>query len=251
MPTLSYQAYSSRKFPPLDAALGRIAAAGFTAIEGYGGLFDDADSLQAGMETHGLSMPSSHIGLDQIEGDPDSVLKLAERFGIHAIYAPFVAPDGRPSTRSEWSDFGARVARAGAPLVDAGLTFGWHNHEFELADLGGVTPLELMLEAAPDLTLELDLGWVARGGADCVSWLQKHGSRISAVHIKDLAPAGTHEDEDGWADVGHGTMNWIDIFEAIKGSAVSILVAEHDNPSDDGRFARRSYETAEKLLEAL
>ena len=43
--------------------------------------------------------------LDQIEGDPDSVLKLAERFGMHAIYAPFVALDGRPSTRSEWSDF--------------------------------------------------------------------------------------------------------------------------------------------------
>jgi sugar phosphate isomerase/epimerase len=121
---------------------------------------------------------------------------------------------------------------------DAGLGFGWHNHDFELADLGGgTTPLDLIAQGGTDL--ELDLGWVARGGQDPVAALRRFSGRVRAVHLKDLAPQGTTE-EDGWADVGHGSQDWGAIKAELDAQGVDHWVVEHDNPSDHARFAARS-----------
>ena len=92
--------------------------------------------------------------------------------------------------------------------------------------------------------LELDIAWVVRAGEDAVSWINRLKDRLSGVHIKDIAPAGECVDEDGWADVGHGTMDWGAINAALEGANIHTAVCEHDNPSDDVRFATRSYATA-------
>ena len=50
-------------------------------------------------------------------------------------------------------------------------------------------------------------------------------------------------DEDGWADVGHGALDWPPILAAINAAGMRTFIVEHDKPSDAERFARRSYET--------
>ena len=45
------------------------------------------------------------------------------------------------------------------------------------------------------------MAWIVRGGADPFEWIKRYADRIASVHIKDIAPAGECEDEDGWADV--------------------------------------------------
>ena len=245
MTEFSYQLYSSRKFPPLGDTLRMVAETGYTRVEGYGGLLDEADALAAGMAAHGLTMPTVHVGLDLIEGDPDRVLALARQLGWQAIFAPSVAPAERPHDAAGWADFGRRLTRAGAPIRAAGLAFGWHNHDFEFAALAdGCRPIEAMTAAAPELMLELDLAWVQVGGDDPVDWIDRFADRILAVHLKDIAPDGENADEDGWADVGHGVMDWPAINAALAKSAVRHRVIEHDNPSDHRRFAERSIAAA-------
>ena len=74
------------------------------------------------------------------------------------------------------------------------------------------------------------------------------GNRITAVHVKDIAPAGENADEDGWADVGHGTVDWKALMAALKErTKVKYFVMEHDNPKDAERFAERSLAAAQKL----
>jgi sugar phosphate isomerase/epimerase len=90
------------------------------------------------------------------------------------------------------------------------------------------------------LKLELDLAWVRVAGHDPVAWINKYAGKIAAVHVKDIAPDGTCLDEDGWADVGHGIMDWAAIHSALQGAGITHYVAEHDNPNDDKRFATRS-----------
>ena len=64
------------------------------------------------------------------------------------------------------------------------------------------------------------------------------GDRITAVHVKDIAPAGENADEDGWADVGQGTVDWKGLMAALKEQTkAKYFVMEHDNPKDDKRFA--------------
>ena len=242
MPTIAYQLYCSRNFPPLEDTLGMLAQAGYEAVEGYGGLYGDAEGLKAGLDRHGLSMPSGHFGLDMVEGDPRRAIEVARTLGVRKVFVPYVAADRRPADRAGWEGFARRLAEAGKPIQDAGLAYGWHNHDFELADLGGgTTPLELI--AATGIGMELDLAWVRKGGQDPVAWLRRLGPQVLAVHVKDIAPEGQAQDEDGWADVGHGTMDWPAIRAELAALGVDHWVVEHDNPSDHARFARRSLET--------
>ena len=100
-----------------------------------------------------------------------------------------------------------------------------------------------MFEEAPDLLWEADLAWIVRGGGDPANELARYAGRVVACHVKDLAPAGQAQDEDGWADPGHGTMDWTALLAAMRAAGVSLFVVEHDKPSDVARFARRAMQT--------
>jgi sugar phosphate isomerase/epimerase len=242
MPTIAYQLYCSRNFGPLDATMAMLRDAGYRFVEGFGGLYGDVDGLKAALDAHGLAMPSGHFGLDMVEGDPEGTLRTARTLGIQKVFIPWTAPENRGTDRASWTAFANRVATALKPIRDAGLVGGWHNHDWDMADVGGTTPVDLMAEAGLDL--ELDLGWVTRSGADPVATLKRLEGKVKAVHLKDLAPAGTTA-EDGWADVGHGTQDWPAIRAELDRQGIDHWVIEHDNPADDARFASRSLATAQ------
>lgn len=248
MTHISYQLYCSRNFPPLADTLKMLSEAGFTEVEAYGGLLEDLDSLKAGVAANGLKVTSSHVGIDIMESDPDKAIQIIQDFGMRAVFIPYLMPDDRPTDAAGWTAFGKRLAKITVPFVAAGIPVGWHNHDFELvATETGETPLDLMMAAAPDLKLELDLGWVTRAGENPVAWINKYAGRIVAAHVKDVAPAGENTDEDGWADVGHGTMDWAAIHAALQAAGVHHYVVEHDNPTDHKRFANRSLATLSHL----
>ena len=240
----SYQLYSSRNFPPLAKTLKMLAEVGYKDTEGFGGLYSDKATLAtlaAGLKENGLAMSTGHFGLNQIEETPDFVVEVARTVGMKKVYCPHVMPDQRPKDAAGWRAFGARLQTAGAPIRAAGLGFGWHNHDFELGGLvEGAVPMLEILKGGPDLEWEMDVAWVVRGASDPLSWIAAHGHRITAAHVKDIAPRGQCLDEDGWADLGQGTVDWTAIYAALKAAGVKHFVMEHDNPADDRRFATRS-----------
>lgn len=246
MTKLGFQLYSARNFPPLSETLSKLSAAGYAHVEGYGGIYatmDDAalKALRADLDTAGLTMPTGHFGLDMLEKEPQRALKVADTLGIKAIYCPYLLPDLRPTDASGWFAFGQRLQEAGKRFRDAGYVFGWHNHDFEFKALSdGSTPQEQIFAGGPELSWEADIAWVVRGGADPFAWIESYGKRISAVHVKDIAPAGGNADEDGWADVGHGTVAWKDLMVALKSTPVEYYVVEHDNPNNLDRLITRS-----------
>jgi len=251
MTDFSYQLYCSRKFGPLSKTLEMVAGYGYTQVEGYGALYKDAaavEELKSLLGANNLTMPSGHFGLDQLEDDPDGVLAIARDLGITDVFCPHLAPDQRPADAAGYVAFGERLQAAGKPYRDAGLSFGWHNHAFEFEALpDGSMPLERMFEGGPDLKWEADVAWVARGGADALAWIRKEAARITAVHIKDIAREGEKADEDGWADIGEGTLDWPALMAEIRNTRAHLFVMEHDNPSDDDRFARVSIAAAQAL----
>ena len=240
----SYQLYSSRKFGPLSKTLSMIADLGLSEVEGFGGLYapsSDPGRLKAELEEAGLVMTSGHFGLDMVENAPDGVREIAAALGVRDVYVPYLDAADRPDDRDGWRAFGARIAEAGKPLQDAGIGFGWHNHDFEFRALDdGSHPIESLLEGGSALALEFDVAWAVRAGADPFAWIERLGGRIGAAHVKDIAPDGTCADEDGWSDVGHGTLDWTALVAALAHVGCNHLVLEHDNPSDDRRFAERS-----------
>ncbi|SOE17074.1 sugar phosphate isomerase/epimerase [Hoeflea halophila] len=238
----SFQLYSARNFQPWADVLAMLAAAGYRNVEGFGGVYEDPASFREIMDRNGLSMPSGHFSIDALEGELDGVLKTAATLGIKQIFCPHISAEQRPADKAGWQAFAARLSAVGEKVRAAGYGFGWHNHDFEFVPLpDGSVPMQIILDAAPELEWEADTAWVIRGGADASDWVARHGNRITAVHVKDIAPQGECEDEDGWADVGHGTVDWTTLFRQLNTSApATLFIMEHDNPSDAGRFASRS-----------
>lgn len=244
----SIQLYSARNFPPVTDLLPRLAALGYTRVEGFGGLYADAKSLAGALAASGLTMPTGHFGLDMLQ-DTDATLRTAETLGIRTLFCPAVPRELWDQPEDGWRRLADTLAGLGAAYRSHGLGFGWHNHHFEFVPTaGGALPIEIILDGAPDIEWELDVAWVVRSGNDPFAWIDRYPDRITAVHIKDIAPEGEAADEDGWADVGHGTMAWGDLMAAISGNtSCAHYVMEHDNPSDIDRFARRSVETLKRL----
>ncbi len=248
MRDFSYQLYSSRNFGPLPVTLKMVAGHGYTQVEGYGALYAslaDLPRLKDDLAANGLTMPTGHFGLDMVKDSPDRVIEIARSFDMAAVIVPFLPPDQRPTDTAGWQALAATLAEAGRPIIDAGYAYGWHNHNFEFVPLDdGTMPLDIIMAGSNDISLELDLAWVQVAGQSPTDWVQKYSDRLIAVHVKDLAPKGECADEDGWADVGHGIMDWRAIIPAVDASTARFLVMEHDNPSDDARFARRSIAAA-------
>lgn len=251
MTDFSFQLYSARNYPPLAETLKLLKAAGFTSVEGYGALYADeakVRELTDNLAASGLTMPTGHFALAMLEEEPARVLDIAKALGIETIYCPYVLPDERPATGADWRAFGERLQAAGKPYRDAGLGFGWHNHDFEFQRTAdGAIPQVAIFEGGPDLEWEADLAWVVRGGADPLEYVRTFGDRLTSVHVKDIAPAGENADEDGWADLGQGTVDWPALMAALRRTSCKHFVLEHDNPSDLARFAERSIAAAEAL----
>ncbi|MEN5276326.1 sugar phosphate isomerase/epimerase [Brucella sp. TWI432] len=244
----SYQLYSSRKFQPLKRTLKMLRDLGYRQVEGYGGIYNDPAQLRAELDSLGLSMPTGHFGIDMLENEVDRVLEIARVIDMKAIFCPYLDAERRPDTPAGWQAFGEQLAAAGEPYRKAGYAFGWHNHDFEFRPLSdGSVPQEHILNASPDLVWEADIAWIIKSGADPFEWIKRYGDRMIAVHVKDIAETGEKADEDGWEDVGHGIVDWPRLIAALRKTPARYFVMEHDNPSDDTRFASRSIDTVRDL----
>ena len=125
-----------------------------------------------------------------------------------------------------------------------GMQLLYHNHAFEMEQIEGKLAIDWMMEAASaaNVGFEMDLAWVARGGVDGIELLERYHGRCPRVHCKDLAPAGENEDQMGFADVGHGTLDWAKLLPAAKKAGAEWYIVEHDLPKEPLVSIRRSFE---------
>ena len=241
---LSFQLYSARTLEPLEAQFDLLKGLGYTKVEPYGSLLNDPQALNRQLQTHGMTAPTVHVGLDRLRADPVAAVRLCRDLGVHTIYAPAPPPGERDGGEAEWTALGRELDRIGKIVTAEGLKFGWHNHHWEYAKAAdGRRYIDILLEQAPEMYWQADLAWIVRGGADPVAELKRYAGRVDAVHVKDIAAAGQCVDEDGWADPGHGVLDWPTLVPVLEQIGVTLFVAEHDKPNDVERFARRAFAT--------
>ena len=238
---ISFQLYSARNFPPLEAQLETLAEIGFDAVEPYRGSYgDDPAGFRRQLDAVGLACPTAHIGLADLDADRAAVIETARILGLETVISPFLPPDQRPDDVEGWQALGARLQEHAAALRAAGLKYAWHNHAFEYATLpDGSRPIDHLL-AGPDVMFEADIGWIARADCDVKAELERFPGKLAAFHVKDVAPEGVTED-DGWTDVGAGIIDWQALLPVIASSGTDLLVLEHDAPSDWRSFAENSF----------
>jgi len=242
---LSIQLYTLRSLDDLDRILDVVANAGYRLVETVGSHLDKAAEVRAKLDARSLKASSSHVSLAALRERPDAVLEACQTLGFTDLFMPAVPPEQRDMGAEGWRSLGQELGRMAERFRGEGIRLGYHNHHWELKPKDGAkTALELIFEAAGSspLAWQVDVAWLVRGDADPKEWINRYRSKVTAAHVKDIAPPGQNEDQDGWADVGSGVLNWRDLWRVCREAGAEWMVVEHDKPADPAQTARNSFD---------
>ncbi len=230
---IAVQMYTLRNVASLEQQLKIVHDAGIRAVETVGTQDVSAKTLKRLLDKYSIKAISTHAQLANLRSDLDGVVAFNQAIGNTVLVVPYLKQEERPTDAAGWTALGKELGAISKKVRAKGMTLAYHNHDFELADFGGKTGLELMFEGAgPQLRAELDLAWIARAGRDPAALLDTFRGRVFAVHAKDNAPPGQGKDEDGFAALGQGVLDWNKILPAAARAGVRWYIIEHDHPLD-------------------
>jgi sugar phosphate isomerase/epimerase len=120
-----------------------------------------------------------------------------------------------------------------------GIKLAYHNHDPEFTmSFNGLTVFDMLLAFAPDLWIELDVGWTTYAGLNPVNVLKRIAPRLSAVHFKDfiLGPDvqvplwGSKElyDMPNFCSLGSGELDVHGCLKACHEIGLEYIVVEQD-----------------------
>lgn len=217
IPAVGLALYTLREDLARDfgGTLDAVAASGVRQVElagEYGGL--DGQALKDALSQRGLQAVSAHISGEALENDTDNQIAFLKAAGIAQVAYPYFRSDDE----QDWFALAERLEKLAQRLAAEGITFSYHNHDHELSGQTGDQPiLDMLLERAPSLSLELDSAWAYAAGHDPAAYLKRYAGRIPLVHLKDLRREG-----EGWrtVELGSGEVPLESVLAAIPAGAV-------------------------------
>jgi len=213
----------------------RVTEMGYAGVETAG--FPGTTPEAAGklFKELGLAVPAAHSQLPLGEYK-NEVLDALAAIGCPRLICP-VIPQGL-ETVEQVKEACDRLNEANAVAVEAGITFGIHNHYWEFEMVEGRTVFDRLTDDLdPAIFFELDTYWVQVGGADPVGVVKALGERAPILHVKD----GPGNREEPMLAVGDGVMDVPSVIRA-GGAATEWLVVEIDRVAGDMMTAvERSY----------
>ncbi len=224
---IGVQLYTVRDAFKADPAgtLQKVRAIGYDEVETINFANMAPADFKAMVTGAGLSAPSSHMGLADLRTRAEAAFD-----DIAAIGAEFAVLAWLPEEeRKDWEALGAEMNGWGELARARGLTFAYHNHNFEFAPLAdGSIPYHLLMDNTDPakVAFELDCYWCSFAGHDPMEILGAHGDRIRQLHLKDKTASGD------MAPVGQGVIDFPTVLAKAKDVGVKHVYVEHDNPTD-------------------
>jgi sugar phosphate isomerase/epimerase len=245
---IALQLYTVRDETSRDFAgtLRQVARLGYSAVEfaGYGGL--SSGQMEALLAETGLHAVSTHVGFAALERGLDRELDYCQAIGCASLVLPALPSEHRSA--GDMPSFAQRLNESGRRCHERGITFGYHNHDFEFARSGGAMLLDVLLENTDPLVvaLEFDVYWAAYAWVDPAVYLRKHAGRALLIHVKDMAA------DRSFTEVGEGTLDMAGICRAAREQGARWYIVENDQPRMPSlESARRSLENLRGILQAI
>ncbi|CAA9550550.1 MAG: Sugar or sugar phosphate isomerase/epimerase/dehydrotase [uncultured Thermomicrobiales bacterium] len=221
---VALQAYTVREELAVDylGTLTAIAEIGYEGVElGPPPAEISLVECKDHMTQIGLQVVGSHAGLQQLTDDLGAQVDY-----LHTMGGRYLGLSHRFASRQDVLEAAKRFNEIGDACRDAGIQLLYHNHNWEFTKFDGQVAYDLLLDATdPALVkMELDTYWVQRAGEDPVDYLNRLRGRCPLLHIKDME-AG---EEQFFAEVGEGVLDWDAIFQAADAAGTQWLVVEQD-----------------------
>jgi sugar phosphate isomerase/epimerase len=224
-------------------ALKKVAELGYNGVEfagNWGGL--EAKELKGILDELGLQAAGSHVPLQMLENGLDEVIEYQKAIDCKYITCPNL-PEERRGGVEEYLQLAEELTDFGEKCANHGIKFSYHNHAFELEDLGGEMPLNILLdESNPEVVnAELDIYWLTKAGENPVEWIEKYKGRTPLLHLKDMTTDG----EQFFAELGTGGVDLESSISAGIQAGVEWFIVEQDQTKRD------PFESAEISLNYL
>ena len=191
----------------------------------------------------GMDAISSHSAVESAGISTDNAKLMADahaELGVKYCIQPWVNEIDRNVETykrmiGDWNE-------VGKVMKGVGIQFGYHNHNFEFANIEGVVPYYdiFMPEMDADLiTMELDLFWASKAGQDPVEMFNKYPGRFQLLHLKDMhtnQPPFYDVIKDDICSVGEGVIDFKKILAAKEVAGMKYTFVEDDNQGNGKPF---------------
>ncbi len=246
---IAIQVYSVRGDAEADlkGTLTELKSMGYDGVE-FAGLYGhSAAEVKAMCEEIGLVPLSGHTNLGDIREDMKGLVATYAEIGVKYMALAWAGPEDRPGGEN-WEQAKADIAAMCSECAKNGITFLYHNHDFEFEKLDGKYLLDILYDSIPELQTELDTCWVRVGGEDPAEYVRKYSGRAPVVHLKDfvgkrgenmyelIGDKKAKADTDGAFGlryVGEGVQDFPSIIKAAEQAGTTWLIVEQDSPSPD------------------
>ena len=229
----------------VPGTLDAVKAMGITDME-FSNLFSKtAVELRRLLDDRGMVCSSYGVGYDVAVGKTDEVARDAVALGAKYVRVASI-PHKAPFTVERAREAAAEFNRVGRLLREQhGLSFCYHNHGYEFVQHGDGTLFDvLMAETNPeDVGIELDILWAHFPGADPAAIVDRYGSRVKLMHLKDLK-LGVKGDFSGRTDpendvvLGTGQIDMPAVLRAAKRAGVAHYYIEDESTASPAQVPR-------------
>ncbi len=227
------QLYTVREFTQtpqgIAETLRKVSEIGYEAVQvsGFGPI--DMGELKSMLDGEGLNCAATHIQFDEMLDEFDRVVD--DHKTLDCQYPAIGGMPGRYRNDEGYLRFAKEATEVAARFKEHGMTFGYHNHSWELAKSGDRVILELLMdECSDDVTFEIDTYWIQHGGGCPAAWIRKAAGRIPLLHLKDMAIL---DGEQIMAEVGEGNHDWEGILDAAREAGAEWYLVEQDTCQRD------------------
>ena len=214
----------------IRAGMKKVASLGYEAVQVSGLGVIDPKEFKAITDGEGLKIIATHIPYERIKDDPQGVIEEHQMWNCRNVGIGGLPADYR--NEEGFARFAREASEAARPLIEAGLTFNYHNHSFELEKFQGRPALEILFsESDPEVfSAEIDTYWIQHGGGNPAAWLRRLKDRMQVVHLKDMAMSGSQQ---LFAEVGEGNLEWPEILQACREANIEWYIVEQDTCQGD------------------
>jgi sugar phosphate isomerase/epimerase len=224
---IGLQLYTVREEIRMDFAdvVKTIEKTGYTGVEPFG-LPDDIEQQAKLLKELNFQIPAAHVPMPE-DGKIANIMQISEAYELQRVISGF-GPEAF-KTVEDVKRTCERMNRLAQSVGEHGLTFGYHNHWWEIEPIEGEYPYKIMLDNLdPDIFLEVDVYWVRVGGMDPVEFIKESRTRAKFLHIKD-GPADVPQAD--MVAVGQGKLDMHNIIGAANNA--EWLIVELDRCSTD------------------
>jgi sugar phosphate isomerase/epimerase len=171
----------------------------------------------------GMTVRSGHVHIDE---DWQRSVDAAAETGQDYLICSSLPSKGQ--TIANYQKVADIFSKAAEDCKKVGITFGYHNHEYEFEKENGQVLYDVLLQRTdPNLVkMELDLGWVIVTGNDPVAYFENYPDRFPLWHLKDMDAAKKESTE-----FGKGQIDIRKMFENTKRSGMKYFFVEQEEYS--------------------